>query len=325
MKKNEASETIEEKIEVPSAQTYLPTPWITIFIGVVCVVLFVGINSESNLTSWDTFFKWGAPPPDAIWNGHFGGLITSNFLHVDFLHLVFNLYWLWVFGQKIESEIRRVIYLFLILSSGFITSTVQLAFSDSTGIGFSGIGYAMFGFIFINSKLDKSNKWFLEQKIIILFLFWLIFCVFLSYTGIWQIGNVSHFSGLLWGILLGYLSTISNKKLAISLPILFLIISSIPLFWSPWSISWLSTQAYNFHKDQNYERAKIFYVKILEKDSANSFALENLKQIKIMELSEKAKNLAEKGDVENAKKILKEILEIDPNDKWAKEVNSMLP
>jgi hypothetical protein len=50
-----------------------------------------------------------------------------------------------------------------------------------------------------------------------------------------------------------------------------------------------------------------------------------LKQIKIMELSNKVRELVEKQDFVNAKKVLNEIFEIDPNDKWAKEVILLLP
>lgn len=331
MEKDEISQIVDEGQKVEqnrenfSIKTAHDKPWITIFIGLICIVLFIGINLESNINSWDTFFKWGAPSANDIWNGHIWGLITSNFLHHDFLHLIFNLYWLWIFGDKIELQLNKLFYLFLLLSSGFITSTLQLTLSDSTGIGFSGIVYAMFGFIFIKSKLDKSNNWQLEQKTTILFIFWLFFCIILTYAKVWMIGNVSHFSGLLWGIFIGYLSTVNYKSLKIALPIFIICISSITLAWSPWSVGWLSNKAYNLHKNQDLKQAEFYYSKILEKDSNNVFAIDGLKQLKIYDLSRQAENYYNNNDLESARKKINEILKIDPNNEWAKQVDSIIP
>lgn len=42
----------------------------------------------------------------------------------------------------------------------------QLIFADTIGIGFSGIGYALFGLLFVKGKATEEYKNFLDRKAI---------------------------------------------------------------------------------------------------------------------------------------------------------------
>lgn len=68
-------------------------------------------------------------------------LITSQFLHGDILHLVFNMLFLWVFGNNIEDRLGRVRFLPFYLLCGALAGVAQ-AVSDPDGaiplIGASG-------------------------------------------------------------------------------------------------------------------------------------------------------------------------------------------
>jgi membrane associated rhomboid family serine protease len=218
------------------------TPWVTVFLMASSIVLFIGIKLESGLDSWDVHKKWGAPSADDIWNGALWGLFTSNFLHVEFWHLVFNLSWMWFLGKKIEWESRVVKYLLITLSAAFITSIYQLAFSETTGIGLSGIIYAYFGFIFIMARYDRSYQGYLTRKTTIIFLAWLVLCVVLTYAGGVNIGNAGHISGLMWGAMAGF--TMSGQiRFRYLIPAAVMIISFVSVFWAPWSSGWLSNKA----------------------------------------------------------------------------------
>src|SRR6266545_2128569 len=41
-----------------------------------------------------------------VWSGQYWRLVTATLLHVDLLHLGFNLFWLWAFGTTIERILR---------------------------------------------------------------------------------------------------------------------------------------------------------------------------------------------------------------------------
>jgi membrane associated rhomboid family serine protease len=299
-------------------------PIITIIIGLISFGLFVGINLESSLESWDVYRKWGAPSSTDIFNGSYWGLITSNFLHTEIWHIAFNLYWIWFFGKKIESETNKPHYVFLIITAALISSLAQLGFSDSTGIGLSGIGYTLFGFLFIKGRISDQYKGFLEKKTINLFLIWLVLCVFLTQANIWTVGNAAHIAGLIWGMALAYLSKFQIAKQWIFGGILFIIIGS-SFWWNPFATSWLSYQAYELHENQKIDEAILVYKEVLKRDSNNEFAKTNLAQLQKTKLYEKAYKYHADSDFVKAREIYNEILKLDPNDKWAKENLSRLP
>jgi len=69
------------------------------------------------------------------------GLVTYMFLHADWLHLLSNMLFLWVFGDNIEDALGHVRYLLFYLACGIFAGLAHLWFyPDSTSplIGASG-------------------------------------------------------------------------------------------------------------------------------------------------------------------------------------------
>lgn len=299
-------------------------PILTIIACLTSIVLFAGINFDGKLDSWDVYKKWGAPSTTDIFNGSYWGLITSNFLHTEIWHIGFNLYWLWIFGKKIEFETGKLYYGFLFLSSALVSSATQIAFSDTTGIGLSGIGYSLFGFIFVKSKMTEEYKNYLDKRTINLFIFWLLLCIVLTQTNVWAVGNAAHIGGLLWGAMLAYVSTYS-KSIQWSVGVLVISFMVSLMFWSPFSISYLSHKAYELHLNQNIDEAALVYKEILERDPNNEFAKENLSELEVHKLCNKAFKLHEDQKFEEARRVYNEILAIDHNNEWAKDNIKLLP
>ena len=296
--------------------------WITIIQIIICIILFVNyylLSTNSSLGVDEVYKLSGYAQPTDIYNGQYWSLFVSNFLHFNVLHLLFNMYWLYIFGHKIEKEIPKLQYVVLVISAGFVASISELAFFGQSGIGYSGIGYALFGFIYIKAKFNNEFKDFLPQRIINLFFIWLFVCVIITYAKLLNIGNVAHFSGLLWGILIGYLSQIKNVFIRLGLPIFCFVFLSISLFYAPWSIIWLSHKAYEYSVKHNNSQAKIYYVKILQKEKTNEFAKQNLRQIEIYELSVKADKLFESNKIDSARFFYNQILKIDSTNAFALE------
>jgi len=299
-------------------------PILTLIVCLISVVLFIGINTEGDLDNWEVYRKWGSPSSTDIFNGSYWGLITSNFLHTEIWHIGFNLYWIWFFGKKIEFESTRGFYSLLIFSSALVSSVAEISFSENTGIGLSGIGYAFFGYIYLKGKTSEFYKHYVDKKTIILFMFWLVLYVVMTKTKAWNVGNAAHIGGLLWGCTLAYISRFqTTRQVTISLSLLLFLTSMI--FWTPFSTAYLSHKAYNLHKDQKIDEAILLYKQILDRDNDNEFAKENLKQLEIHKLSEKAVQLHHEQKYEEAKQIYNEILLIDKDYKWAKENLKRLP
>jgi membrane associated rhomboid family serine protease len=299
-------------------------PPITTFCCLVSVFLFVGINFEAKLDTWEAYMKWGAPSATAIFSGDYWGIISSNFLHVEIWHIAFNLYWLWIFGKKIEFETNKIFYAILILSSALVSSVTQLAFSDSTGIGLSGIGYSLFGFLLLKTKTTEEFKNYLDKKTINLFFIWLVLCVILTKTGAWTVGNAAHIGGLIWGATIAY-TTRFNNYIQLLVGAAFLAISSSIIFWSPYSTSYLSYEAYELHRTQKLDEAAVIYKKILSRDPDNEFAKSNIRQLEVYSLEKQAVAFHLKQKYTEARRLYNKIIAIDKENELAKENLKRLP
>ncbi|MBI2327466.1 rhomboid family intramembrane serine protease [Candidatus Curtissbacteria bacterium] len=74
--------------------------------------------------------------------------VTSMFLHAGFLHILSNMWFLWIFGDNVEAAVGHVKYLFFYIFCGVSASFVQYLFiSGSTlpMVGASGAIAAVLG------------------------------------------------------------------------------------------------------------------------------------------------------------------------------------
>lgn len=308
----------QQSIELPADLTFKKyIPVFTLICCIISVVLYVGINLEDNPTTGEALYKWGAPSVIDIFKGSYWGLISSNFLHIEFWHIGFNLYWIWVLGKKIEFECNKPYFILLILSAALISSLSQLSFSNSTGIGLSGIAYALFGFIYIRSKSNEAYQNYLDKRTVNLFFIWLLAGIILTKANIIAVGNAAHAGGMLWGMLMAYLTKFSDsKRLFGGLSVILIVSSSI--YWNPVSTAFLSYQAYEFHKQEQVEKALPLYREILNRDKNDAFAKANIQQLEIYQLEKRAALFINKQKYGEAKKLYQEILTLDKHNEAAK-------
>ena len=87
--------------------------------------------------------RYGDPYSFQIWQ-----LITYQFLHGGFTHILFNLFALWMFGMEIENAWGSKKFLIFYLTAGVVGGLFQLVFSPFIGgaaptIGASGSVYGV--------------------------------------------------------------------------------------------------------------------------------------------------------------------------------------
>ncbi len=104
----------------------------------------------------------------------FWGLVTSIFPHVDPIHLIFNLFWLWVFGSLLEGAFGPIRTAGIMLLFAIGSSAAEFAASGG-GIGLSGVAYGLFGLFWVLSKRDLRFRDSIDNQTIFLFVFW-FFC-----------------------------------------------------------------------------------------------------------------------------------------------------
>jgi GlpG protein len=253
-----------------------PRLWATWAICAACAVIFLGLAAESTPNTWDALAKWGAPPSNKVWEGAYWGLLTSTLVHQALWHLIFNLYWLWVLGACLERAIGSIPYLLLILGAAVVSSGCQLAACGSTGIGASGVAYAMFGFMLVARNRFPAFREVLSAQTIKLFLFWLVGCMLATYMGVWQVGNAAHLCGMLFGAVSAGCFVLKYKR-----PLLFPalaglgIASIVPLFWCPWSVTWLGLQGIRANEAGRTQRAIGYYSRAIDLDPSAAWVYYN--------------------------------------------------
>jgi len=116
------------------------------------------------------------------------------------LHILFNMYWLFALGGLIETKKGTWFFLVFILVAAISSNTIQTMWSGPNAGGMSGVGYALFGFVWMKGKYQPYEQMGLDRNTVFLFMAWLVLCM----TGaLGPIGNAAHVSGLLVGVVFG--------------------------------------------------------------------------------------------------------------------------
>jgi membrane associated rhomboid family serine protease len=161
-----------------------------------------------------------------IRRGQLWRLVADIFPHLDIFHLAFNLYWLWVLGTTIERVYGHLKTTLLILLVAVGSSSFEFAFAQG-GVGLSGVGYGMFGLLYVLSRHDERFKESLDKNTVSLFVGWFLFCVVATVTHIWSVANVAHAAGALVGLLLGYAMVLPDRRALIASSIAALTLSGV--------------------------------------------------------------------------------------------------
>ncbi len=140
------------------------TPIGTIALIVACVVGFayrLGAEANAGETGVEELFsRFGLVPVELLADleqGQFFGeetlaVFTSMFLHVNLIHLVGNLIYLWIFGNNIEDRLGRLAFILFYLGGGVAAAIAQIAIDPTSTIpmvGASGAISAVLGAYFV--------------------------------------------------------------------------------------------------------------------------------------------------------------------------------
>ena len=71
------------------------------------------------------------------------GLLTSQFLHASWVHLLGNMLYLWIFGNNVEDRLGRPAFALFYLTGGLIAGLSQVAVSPSSDIPLVGASGAI--------------------------------------------------------------------------------------------------------------------------------------------------------------------------------------
>jgi GlpG protein len=131
-------------------------------------------------------------------------LVTPILVHFGPLHLIFNMMLLFSFGSMIEGLQGRSHFALLVLGLAVGSNLPQYAITHHPGFGgMSGVGYGLFGYIWMRGKYDPRSGLHVDWQNVVLLIVWFFLCL----AG-WvpNVANIVHVCGLSLGISYGLLS-----------------------------------------------------------------------------------------------------------------------
>jgi rhomboid protease GluP len=178
------------------------------------IFLLIGINVLvflfpillPNFGSQEYLIRAGGVDRSAINDGEYYRLLTSTFLHGDFLHLAVNMLSLFQVGPAIASYFGMVGFLIIYIGSGLSGSLTSAVFNGSLSVGASG---AIFGLIGALLSIAIFRN---EPSLLANLVFVIAINLFLGFSSGGRIDNWGHLGGLFGGFLIGTILLFSNSN-----------------------------------------------------------------------------------------------------------------
>lgn len=175
------------------------------------IFIIIAISSFSLMSiEGNVLVSWGANFYPNVKDGEWWRLIASIFLHSGAIHLILNLYVLYIIGLILEPEIKSTKFIILFLLLGAIASLSSLYWKqDVVSVGASGAIFGMVGIylsLLATNSISEESKSFLTRITIITAVTLLMGVMYSSFD------NAAHIGGLISGLTLGFILSPFIKK-----------------------------------------------------------------------------------------------------------------
>jgi len=190
-------------IPLRDTQPSRTTPIVTVGIIVVNVLVFLYQVSLDRFSVNHLIAEYGVIP-DRL---HALSLVTSMFLHGGWMHVIGNMWFLWIYGDNVEDVLGHARYLLFYLLVGVAAALLQVALSSDSRVPMIGASGAIAGVMgaylikFPHSRILTLIPVFIffttvEIPAVFILLYWFVIQFF---SGVGSIGY-SHLSqgGVAW-------------------------------------------------------------------------------------------------------------------------------
>jgi len=175
------------------------SPWRRRPVTVAMIAISVVLAFAENVLPVDYLMFW----MPAIQQGQVWRLITPIFLHGSLLHLLFNMWWMYDLGTLVETQLRTLRYVALLLVIALVSNVGQYIVSGPYFLGMSGVVYGLFGYAWVRGRLDPTCGLYLRPDIAIWMMGWFVLCLVSPQM---NVANTAHGAGLAAGAALGFLA-----------------------------------------------------------------------------------------------------------------------
>ena len=99
-------------------------PFLTLSFIFINVLIFLTCILSDNFEA--IIYEFGLIPEKILQGEHFFTFFSSMFLHADLLHLIGNMWFLWLFGDNLEHSLGSLRFLIFYFLVGIIASLVHI-------------------------------------------------------------------------------------------------------------------------------------------------------------------------------------------------------
>ena len=198
-------------------------PFVTVVLIVICTIVY--FQQYPSITAFgliplDFMYSLLHPEEDILSSCLI--LFTSFFLHGSIMHLVGNMWYLWLFGSALENHLGVVHFILVYLMFGIVSMLTQVGFEPLSTIpivGASGAIAGIMGMYIVVKPFSKLVLWFpplfifrFYSLLFLLFWFWL---QWINIKSTEQQDNLiawgAHIGGFLGGVIYAFLLLLSKK------------------------------------------------------------------------------------------------------------------
>ena len=206
--------TNENKSRMAEKLFSFKKPTATYSLILICILIFIlmyilGNGSEDTYT----LLKFGANLDALTKNGQYYRLFTSMFLHIGIIHLLCNMYSLYIIGREVEIVFTKKKYLIIYLLSGIAGSILSLAFNHNTVC--AGASGAIFGLLGALLYFGYYYRVYLGASVTRSILPVVIINLIIGFASTGFV-NAAHIGGLVGGILIAMAVGVPDKSNKVS-------------------------------------------------------------------------------------------------------------
>jgi membrane associated rhomboid family serine protease len=213
--------------------------WPPVTSSAVAVSIIVTLLFWSQLPQ----IRWLIADPEPIWEGELWRLFTSVFVHSNVIHLAFDVWFIWLFGKATEQWMGSLRFagFFIATAIGPLAAEVL---ADGSGIGLSGVGYALFGFLYALRRDEEFAAQLMTPNVVTTLVGWFFLCIILTYLKIMPVANVAHGAGAAIGWLFGQAVLSRRPVMGVTVIGVLCVGLALATLYMPWN------GRYDFHRGE---------------------------------------------------------------------------
>ncbi|GIU30303.1 rhomboid family intramembrane serine protease [Shewanella sp. MBTL60-007] len=198
-------------MQMPAEYNLKPktTPWVTYSLIAINTLIFLATVLQPNATEW-IYETFALKPVDLMQGQNISGLVSHMFMHGGWMHLIGNMYFLYVVGDNLEDALGHSRFLGLYLICGFAAAAGHIISEPNSSIymvGASGAIAGLFGMYLLWFRHASLTFMFIvyQKKLspMAFFAIWLIMNLVGAYIGGGGVAYWAHIAGFVAGLAIG--------------------------------------------------------------------------------------------------------------------------